>query len=101
MAQIMMAQADAVVTVDGVEVEVLRGSSTAQSDSRIVQEHPDLWVVFPDEYEAVFGDADADASPAAKDVRAWAKANGVDVPAKGRIPDDVVAAYTAAQAKGD
>lgn len=34
--------------------------------------------------------------PDAKTVRAWAKDNDVDVPAKGRIPDDVLDAYTQA-----
>lgn len=33
-----------------------------------------------------------------KAVRAWAGANGVEVPARGRIPQTVVAAYTEAQA---
>lgn len=34
--------------------------------------------------------------PAAKDVRAWARANGTNLPDRGRIPGDVLAAYTAA-----
>lgn len=33
------------------------------------------------------------ARPDAKTVRAWAKDNGVEVPAKGRIPDEVMDAY--------
>ncbi|BBA99273.1 hypothetical protein RVR_5819 [Actinacidiphila reveromycinica] len=40
----------------------------------------------------------ATAAPAAKDVRAWAKDNGVDVPARGAIPEDVMAQYAAAHA---
>lgn len=31
--------------------------------------------------------------PAAKDVRAWAVAEGYDVPARGRIPADIIEAY--------
>jgi hypothetical protein len=34
--------------------------------------------------------------PAAKDVRAWAKAEGIEVPARGPIPDDVIERYRAA-----
>jgi len=33
---------------------------------------------------------------AAKDVRAWARGNGFDLPDRGRIPADVQAAYAAA-----
>jgi len=33
---------------------------------------------------------------AAKDVRAWARGNGYDLPDRGRIPADVQAAYAAA-----
>ena len=34
--------------------------------------------------------------PAAKDVREWARANGYDVPDRGRIPSEVRQAYEAA-----
>ena len=43
-------------------------------------------------------DADAEAEPTAKEIRAWAKENGVDVPARGAIPDDVREKYDAAHA---
>lgn len=36
------------------------------------------------------------AGPSAKDVRAWARANGTNLPDRGRIPGDVLAAYNAA-----
>jgi len=36
------------------------------------------------------------AAPAARDVRAWARDNGFDLPDRGRIPGDVQAAYAAA-----
>ncbi|WP_406168889.1 histone-like nucleoid-structuring protein Lsr2 [Streptomyces sp. NBC_00996] len=38
----------------------------------------------------------ASAKPSAKDIRAWAKANFIDVPARGHIPDDVYEQYQAA-----
>lgn len=34
--------------------------------------------------------------PAAKDVRAWAKEKGIEVPARGALPEAVVAQYVAA-----
>jgi hypothetical protein len=34
----------------------------------------------------------------AKTIRAWAQANGYDVPDRGRIPGDIIAAYEAAEA---
>jgi hypothetical protein len=40
---------------------------------------------------------DPPAAPAAKDVRAWAKAEGIEVPSRGPLPDDVVERYRAAQ----
>jgi hypothetical protein len=34
----------------------------------------------------------------AKAVRSWAQANGYDIPDRGRIPGDIIAAYEAAEA---
>ncbi len=42
------------------------------------------------------GRSDGDYSP--KDVRAWAQANDVEVPARGRIPGKVIEQYKASQA---
>lgn len=39
----------------------------------------------------------AAAKPAPKAIRAWARERGIEVPARGTLPDDVVAAYQAAQ----
>lgn len=39
--------------------------------------------------------------PSAATVRAWARDNGVDVPAKGKLPETVVAAYKQAQAEAE
>lgn len=36
-------------------------------------------------------------TPAPKDVRAWAAGQGIDVPARGKLPDAVVEQYQAAQ----
>lgn len=44
------------------------------------------------------GPAPAPKPPTAKAVRAWAKANSVEVPARGPLPDDIVARYIEAQA---
>lgn len=99
--QIVIATSDATVMVNGVEVKVRKDSSTATPGDQIVVENPDLWRDFVGHYE----DADADVGdpepvdehpPAAKDVRAWATANSIDVPARGPIPDDVVERYKAA-----
>lgn len=38
--------------------------------------------------------------PAAKDVRAWAKGQGIEVPSRGAIPEDVMAQYLAAHQEG-
>lgn len=39
---------------------------------------------------------DAPADPTAKDVRAWAAENGIDVPARGKLPVEIVEQYQAA-----
>lgn len=117
--QIMIARGDATVTVDGAEVVVRSGESTAFATDPIVRDNPDLWAVFEAHYE---DDAETDAGedggdsattistgdvtslttdpvpvdehpPAAKDVRAWAKEQDIDVPARGPIPDEVVELY--------
>lgn len=40
-------------------------------------------------------------APTTREVRAWAKEQGIDVPARGRVPDSVFDAYQAAQAGGE
>ncbi len=42
------------------------------------------------------GGSDSDYTP--KDVRAWAQVNGVEVPARGRIPGTVIEQYNGSQA---
>lgn len=80
---------------DGVAVKVRRGRTTAQAGHPIVEAYPDLWEPVQVDYPA----APADAAPAMKpaDVRAWAREQGIDVPARGKLPDEVIAAYQAAQ----
>jgi hypothetical protein len=89
MADIMIARTGAVVVVDGVEVEVHAGVSTADSDSRIVHVYPDLWAKFP------LPDEDTSAEPSPKEVRAWAREAGIEVPDRGKLPDELVERYKA------
>ncbi len=120
--EIMIARSDATVTVDGAEVVVRKGESTAFADSRIVRDNPDLWTLFeahheddadPDEtveagdseghtvstgdVTSLTTDPVAHTEPSPADVRAWARTEGINVPARGPIPDAVVARYKAAQ----
>lgn len=73
----------------------------AHADSPIARARPDLWRPIAVDYP-VAPDSPAAPGEAAKtspkDVRAWARAEGVEVPARGPIPDEVVAAYQAAHA---
>lgn len=55
-------------------------------------------LVGDDEVEPVGDDEVDEPKPAA--VRAWARENGLDVPARGTIPADVVDAYKAAHGDG-
>jgi hypothetical protein len=120
--EIVIATSDATVTVGGAEVQVRKDSSTAFASDPIVRDNPDLWTKVEPVYDESEGeprdvvhlDADHDdepagdtfvsrddialtsGQPAAKDVRAWAKDNSIDVPAKGPIPADVIERYKAA-----
>ncbi len=42
------------------------------------------------------GGSGSSGGPSAKDVRAWAQEQGLDVPARGRVPASVLDAYSAA-----
>lgn len=77
----------------------------AQSTFPVAEDHPEDPEVtveseekqaVPAENKMVSGPEGDKGRPDAKTVRAWAKDNDVDVPAKGRIPDDVLDAYTQA-----
>lgn len=46
---------------------------------------------------AWFEAAEASVAPRNAEVRAWANEQNIEVPARGKVPDDVVAAYVAAQ----
>lgn len=117
MGHILIAVTDTTVTVDDVDVVLTADVTTADSESRIAQEHPELWRPFvtdqspapaADEPPAgVTGDTaaaddvdttSAPAAPAARDVRAWARAEGIDVPASGPLPVAVVDQYMAREA---
>ena len=48
--------------------------------------------------EAATGPGPQDGGPKPADVRAWAKANDIEVPARGKLPDELVDQYRAAHA---
>ena len=101
MGHILIAVTDTTVTVDDVDVVLSAEVTTADSESRIAQEHPELWRPFVTDPSPALAADDVDttsapaipAAPAAKDVRQWAKAEGIEVPARGPIPDDIVERY--------
>ena len=106
MAEILVARRSTAVVIDGTRHRVRRGQTTAHADAAIAVQYPDLWqplqVDFAGEGEPTGPAASTPpsaggAAPTNKAVRAWAKAEGIDVPARGKIPDDVIAQYEAAQ----
>lgn len=102
---IVIARTSARVGLDGVVHRVRRGSTLAHADHPIVRENPDLWKPLPVDFDVEPAPAPAPAVvaevvPSPKDVRAWAAEAGVEVPARGKLPDDVIAAYQAARNDG-
>lgn len=103
MADVLIARRTAVVRLDGSPVRVRRGATLAHAEHPIVRENPDLWKPLPVDYDidtAASATASTGDVPSAKDVRAWAVDQGIDVPARGKVPDDVVEAYQAAHSGG-
>lgn len=94
MDSVMVAKRTEIVEVDGEASTVIRGRTYAHPDSEIVRDRPDMWR----EVQITYGPAaDAAPGPPSKDVRAWARSEGIDVPDRGRLPADVVARYLKAQ----
>lgn len=119
------------VQVDGRPVRIIRGRTYAHADSWIVSQRPHMWrpvvLDFPPNdkptpmvdvtavtdtepvHIATAPPTDEDGweihepppKPAAKEVRAWAKAEGVDVPSRGPIPDDVFERFVKANETED
>lgn len=104
--------------------------TTAHADHPVVVNYPHLWRPLPINYptyatggvapddteddmrpgetvlpkdvaESIATSAAETPEPAAKNVRAWAAENGIDVNANGPVPVDVVEQYKAAQAEQD
>lgn len=127
---VMIAAKHAMVpTGSGARRKIRRDVTTAHVDSEIVRDRPHLWrplmVDYPAETDEVddpppppapepepepepepAADPEPDETPEptpepkAKDVRAWAKEQGMDVPSSGKVPADIVQAYKEAQ-QGD
>lgn len=92
MSEIYVANTDALVVLDDVHYPIVKGVTTVREG------HPLL-----DGREALFGPIVPvydlpDPEPDAAEVRAWAKANDLKCPGRGKIPPDVLDAYKAAQA---
>ncbi len=108
MADVMICSQSAQVLVDGERLEWVRAErTTAHSDHPVVTEYPHLWRPLPINFpspafvgecaegtpEDVSPEVEAPAEPSAKDVRAWAADNDIEVNAKGPLPADVVERY--------
>lgn len=100
---------------EGRPVHIFLGVTTVRAGHPLLDQHPGRFVPLRPMFEveaAPDGDADGstpvpesappappspDAAPAAKDVRAWAAEQGIDVPARGQLPATIVEQYQAAQ----
>lgn len=106
------AQSAQVLVDDGDRLEWVRAErTTAHADHQVVVDYPHLWrrleinyptsPLDPIEVEPVADTEDDEApaasEPSAKDVRAWAAENDIEVNAKGPLPADVLELYKADQ----
>jgi len=71
-----------------VEHQPLKPTMEAAGGWRLVSEPPP-----PETEPEPDAEAEEASQPSDADVRAWAKANGIDVPARGRLSKDVVDQY--------
>jgi hypothetical protein len=106
MPDVVVAQVDTRAVVGGRSVRIRARCSTAHADAQVVRDHPDWWVPFLVDFpveDATAVDASvpsmaaAPPAPSPKAVRAWARAEGLEAPARGPLPDDLVDRYLAAQ----
>jgi hypothetical protein len=79
------------------------GRTLAHADHPIVTGYPSLWQPLRVHYSTDMPEPPAEPVPApepsAADVRAWAAEQGIEVPARGKLPGDVVERYRAATAE--
>lgn len=94
---------------------VLRKGQSADDDHPLVKERPDLFtdvapgasLATPRSASAVEratrapGEVRSVESPSTRAIREWAAVNGFAVPARGRLPAEVVEAYNAAHESAD
>ncbi|RPE44160.1 Lsr2 protein [Streptomyces sp. Ag109_O5-1] len=96
-----MASESAAITMDGIPHMIEAGRTLAHADHDIVAACPSLWqplrVHYSTEPETPPVSETPASQPDAKQVRAWAADNGIEVSPKGKIPDAVVEQYQAAQ----
>lgn len=107
---IFVATGSVVAQFEGLPVYIHQGVTTARGGHPVLAAFPHLFVplrpTFEVEAEAEAGVEKEGAPPAPgaeppapspADIRAWAAGQGIEVPAKGRIPADVNEAFQAAQ----
>lgn len=105
MSDIYKAKGGAVVFIGGRRVVVHEGA-TARAGHPIMKGREAMFEPLHIDFDLDDASTPAPAAPAsggtasqpsAKDVRAWAAGHGVDVPARGKIPDEVYEQYKASQ----
>lgn len=115
MSELLVAKTNAVVQYGGKRIVLRKGATIAESGADIVRDRPHLWEPLSVDYPASKGAApsappveQATAAPgeqreipSTKAVRDWAREHGYDVPARGKLPPEIVDAYTAVHGKAE
>lgn len=107
---IFVARESAIVHFNGAAVTLAAGRTTARKGHPILNGREALFEPLRVDFDlGQADDSDADEPDApkadepkvdAKVVRAWAAEQGIDVPARGKLPADLVERYQAAHAEG-
>ncbi|MCI0632516.1 MAG: hypothetical protein L0206_01140 [Actinobacteria bacterium] len=95
--RVALARALAKLDASPVWERVDTGAASAAPDGQETPETPPT-TENPSEAPAA-AQAATEGPPSAKDVRAWARVEGLDAPARGPLPDELVEQYVAAHAE--
>jgi hypothetical protein len=93
--EILVAKSAAQIHYEGQRIVLCAGRTTVRAGHPLLEQYGDLFEPLKVDYDTAA--AAGPVEPDAKTVREWAAANGISVPARGKLPAEVVRQYQATQ----